>query len=1416
LQQAGFVILGVHSADGSAAEWSKNCGVEYHATRKDFEASLDATEFEWLFSLNNPWVIPASVLRLPKLGTINYHDSPLPRYRGLYATTWALIHGETSHAVSFHEVTESIDEGRILRQSAVPIVPEDTAWTLNAKCFETAIATFRELVLELVRIASVDQLNVTLQDDRIASYFGRWARPPKAAFIDFREPAEAIHDLVRALDFGPIDNPFAIPKLLVENRVYAVGHAEVLSQSTHSCGELVQAATESIDVATSTRVIRLSRITSLIGGPVDAMELARAVNGQPKPCLPCLSVQEANTLTERYIELCRNESFWHRQLRSARQPELGFQVGGIQRPEASAQLSNFSRALGRYAGVEPLAVAASCVAAFLAKVNHFEGFDLGLVLTEADPLIAALTAPVVPLRIEANADQSLTELATSIETGIALVRARGSFCQDLVLRYPELRIRGEFRARVAIGAYDRAPKESSAELFIGVNDETREVSLTHHGKLDPWQVSSIDDLLTQLLKSLQAIPNESLAQVPWLSETLRRQVLVGWNDSEHPLPELSMTSLIEAVALRQPDANAVRFAGYSLSYAELTHRSRLVARRLIEQGVRTGDLVALSLPRSVEMVVAMVAILRAGAAYLPIDPSYPAARGRAMLDGAHVSVAITCEGLRDKFFGQVAQLILFDEQPETLRTVAVPSSRTTDLPEARPDGLFCVIYTSGSTGKPKGVEVTQRGMVNHALAIARNYELGPNDRVLCSASLSFDVVGEQIYPALVSGAEVVIRPEDLFDSFRGFDDFIRSEQVTVMILPTSFWHEWTRELVATNSMPPESLRALSVGTEKALGERLSQWQAVSAGRVRFFQGYGPTETTITSTMYLHDGGNADTELPIGRPLTNTQVYLLDRHMQPVPPGMLGELFIAGAGVARGYRNDPALTAERFLKCPFVEDGRMYRTGDLARFRPDGQLVFCGRADSQVKIRGFRVELAEIETALCAQPNVSEALVSLRTDHGDPQLVAYVVPRSSEIDVTALLAALEQRLPHYMVPQSVVTLAQFPKTPNQKIDKQALPMPARPLPVERKVSAVASNPLQLSLVEIWRTLLGIQPSIDEDFFALGGHSLLAVRMLSMVERAHQKLVPLSCFVQNPTVSGLARELGMGEAKSSLLVTVRAGTTRPPLWLVHPVGGHVAYAYRLREYMAPHQPIIGFQAQGVDGKLPPLETVQQMAHIYVKRMREVQKTGPYFVAGPSMGGLIALEMAQVLRRQAQDVALLALIDTWGPGYPRPTSRLQKVIDQARTIWRQPSWQERITLVRGRSRRHFQISAGPGGKAIPPRYDALAGTNVSAELLHTIQRVWQANERANLAYEPSVYDGAVLLLRAKSTLHWSGMRFDDPYNGWRGLVKGPFDCQVVDCSHSELADNPPQAAAVRLQTAIDAIWEKYISSDVQLRAS
>ena len=696
--------------------------------------------------------------------------------------------------------------------------------------------------------------------------------------------------------------------------------------------------------------------------------------------------------------------------------------------------------------------------------------------------------------------------------------------------------------------------------------------------------------------------------------------------------------------------------------------------------------------------------------------------------------------------------------------------------------------------------------MNHGIAMAENYGLRPGDRVLCSASIGFDVMGEQIYPALLSGAEVVVRPDDLFDSFAGFDAFVRAEGISAMVLPTAFWHEWVRELQRGGAPIPLSLRSVSTGTEKVLGKHLATWQQKSAGRVRFFQGYGPTETTITCTMYVHDSESFDAEraVPIGRPLPNTRVHILDSAMEPVPVGVPGEIYVGGVGLARGYRANPAMTAERFVADPFRCGGRLYRTGDIGRYEPDGQIVYITRTDSQIKIRGHRVELGEIENVLRAHSDVDDAVVIFEPAGGQNRLVAYVVTRG-HVDPKSLIDHAGAHLPEYMMPVAVVQLRAFPKTANQKVDRRALPRPELSGPVRQ----LARSANEARLQALWAIELGRNADdfgVFDSFFDLGGDSLRAVSMLSAVETAFDTPVLLSAFVRSPTISGLAALLqsppDVASTEDLVVVVQRGRPDRCPLWLIHAVGGHVVFGNHLRASVHPDQPLLGIQARGLDGRLSPHTSIAAMADEYAALIRATQTDGPYFLAGPSMGGYIAIEVARRLEQGGACVALLALMDAWGPGFPRPTSKRVRLVDNARAFAAMPSWRERLVRMRMRMR------DGPVGDAPfePPRYDVLDHLSArlgdsGATLIRMINAVTHANQQASRGHVVRPFDTPMLLLRADRRVQWSGMRFDDPGNGWEPFARGGLSTIGFDYDHRELVDEPGHAVGQALQAAIDA---------------
>jgi amino acid adenylation domain-containing protein len=623
-----------------------------------------------------------------------------------------------------------------------------------------------------------------------------------------------------------------------------------------------------------------------------------------------------------------------------------------------------------------------------------------------------------------------------------------------------------------------------------------------------------------LLQGITANADTPLWQLPLVSPAEQQ---LGFGPTKK-LPEACIHDLFAAQAAQTPQATAVRFANSELTYQELNARANQLARSLQARGVGPDSLVGIYLERSLEMAVAVLGVLKAGGTYLPLDPGYPEDRLAYMIEDSQTSLLLTEEQLAGWLNGRNLQHISLDSQ-----WAEIAAADASDLPHrATPDSLAYVIYTSGSTGQPKGVLVPHRGLLNYSTAVAEKYSLMPADRVLQFASLSFDVAAEEMFPTWISGAALVLRSDEILLSFADFLKFIAQEQLTVLNLPAPYWQEWTAELVRSQTVLPPSLRLVVTGSDKVASDAWQQWQTAVGQGIRLINVYGPTEATIGSSLYEKtDQPLAGSSVPIGRPLANTQIYLLDAHRQPVPIGVPGELHIGGAGVARGYLNRPALTAEKFIPNPFTEAGApglsatLYKTGDLARYLADGNIEFLGRIDQQVKIRGFRIELGEIEEGLRQHTAVQESIVLAREDDGqEKRLVAYVVAQET-VSASDLYAWLKERLPYYMLPSTFVFLDSLPQTPSGKLDRRALPQPDYSQRPELEKPYVAPRtPVEKLLATIWADILKLpQVGVYDDFFDLGGHSLLGTQVISRIRATMRVALPLRTLFESPTIASL---------------------------------------------------------------------------------------------------------------------------------------------------------------------------------------------------------------------------------------------------------------------------------------------------------
>jgi len=797
------------------------------------------------------------------------------------------------------------------------------------------------------------------------------------------------------------------------------------------------------------------------------------------------------------------------------------------------------------------------------------------------------------------------------------------------VKLPELTV-SSYSVEIGTAKFDLTlSMENTADGLAGVWEYNADL-------FDKATIARMAGHFQTLLEAIVANPQQKVSSLPLLTERERHQLLVDWNNTTKEYPsDKCIHQLFEQQVQLTPDAEAVLFEDKQLTYRELNQRANCLAHHLRTLGVGPEVLVGICVERSLEMVVGLLGILKAGGAYVPLDSAYPPERLAFMLEDSQVGVLLTQARLVESIPKHQGCIVCLDTDWEIIEL----QSEANLISEVKLDNLAYVIYTSGSTGKPKGVAIEHRNTV--ALLDWARQVFNPEEvaGVLASTSICFDLSVFELFVPLSCGGKVILAENALH-----LPTLWAAPYVTLInTVPSAI-----AELLRIDGIP-SSVRTVNLAGEPLRNKLVQQVYEHNTVQ-KVFNLYGPSEDTTYSTYTLvKKGGNAPP--PIGRPIANTQVYILDAQQQLVPIGVPGELYIGGAGLARGYLNRPELTADRFILNPFSNDSgsRLYKTGDLARYLPDGNIEFLGRIDHQVKIRGFRIELGEIEAVLRQNRAVEDTVViSQQYDLHDKRLVAYVVPSQEQVLSTSELRRdLKQKLPDHMVPSAFVPLEALPLTPNGKVDRRALPMPDG----IRSVEETFAPPLTLFeevLANIWSEVLRLDSvGIHDNFFELGGHSLLAVRLLAQIEKTFGKNLPLATLFQSPTIQQLGnilRQKGWS-APYQTLVRIQPGGSKRPLFFIHVLGKGLKFCRPLTSHLDPEQPIYGLAAEIMDEV--SLSKVGDVVAHYIKEMRSIQPEGPYLLAGIYCGGRVAYEMAQQLHAQGQKVALLALLDTLKDG-------------------------------------------------------------------------------------------------------------------------------------------------------------------------
>lgn len=791
---------------------------------------------------------------------------------------------------------------------------------------------------------------------------------------------------------------------------------------------------------------------------------------------------------------------------------------------------------------------------------------------------------------------------------------------------------------LTMAAYPLPPAGSRFDLAVFLIEMPAGVSIQvdyNIALFDSGRIARMLGHLRTLLEGVLADPAQSLSALPLLTSSEAEEVIV-WNSTFRPMIQQSVPELFDRQVDRTPEGVALIYRNLRHTYSDLRRRADRLAKYLVTRGVGPGVLVGVYLNRSDQMVIGLLAILRAGAAYVPLDPSYPAQRISYVVQDSGIEVVLTETRLLERLPVDSAQVLCIDH-------VEADQKLELTLPPVATESPAYVIYTSGSTGKPKGVSIPHKAVSNVLCAMRRLLEIDVDDRLLAITTLSFDIAVLELFLPLISGATVVIADAEAAADGSLLLRALSDHRITTMQATPATW----RILIDSGWTGSPPLKVLCGG--EALSRSLANELAGRSESV--WNLYGPTETTIWSAACRVVAGHGP--VPIGRPIDNTEFHVLGRRLEPVPIGVSGELYIGGEGLALGYLNSPELTRQRFIPDPHnaAPGARLYKTGDLVRYLPSGQLQYLGRTDTEVKLRGYRIDLTEIEAVILQYSGVAQAAAVVR-EQGleDRRLLAYVVGASpNAVDQAQLRAHLKRTLPAYMIP-ALVMVDDLPRTPNNKLDRRSLP--ETQVSVDRDGFIQPRNATEQTLADMWAGLLKVsRVSVTSSFFDLGGHSLLAIALMVDVEQAFGRRLPASTLFHNPTIEYLAECLEECSGSTSSLAALNAKGSKPPFF----IGGSNPVFIEIARHLGPDQPVYKMDLYALQEKrlmagLGPHTDFESMVAEFVRDIRAVEPSGPYYLGGACYGGIVALEAARQLEARGESVALLLVWQSRAPSFFR----------------------------------------------------------------------------------------------------------------------------------------------------------------------
>ena len=1142
LLERGHTILGIISPLAESQKLATQHHIDYFGSLSSAQLTLSTTSFDYLFSIVNSSILTEKIISSAKKLAINFHNAPLPRYAGVHAPSWAILNDEKNHGVTWHLMTNCIDGGDILKQAIFSIDPHETGLSLNLKCYQYAVTTFKELINDIERKA----IAPISQNSNQRSYYNFNQKPLGNGWISWDNSAESIERVVRALDLGHHHhNRLAAPKLKLGNNTFIISKLQQIEElSNEPPGTIVKILSGSWYIATQTTMIRIDQLHSLDGRSCTLDTIAldyNLYNGYqlPSPTLPQL------TQYERFSSDCaRWEPFWVRELITINHSALPFLSPHQHHNECDEIncLGHLSLSKKIFDGetwispdTHPIDILLTGLFIYLYRMesNDQMGIGFGVSTTQQEEqTFQEFFTPLVPFSITFESQLTFYEALQLVKKQRAIIEGRLTFAKDVFYRYPELlqTDRAEYHIAVIIdnkATLNKTINHIKAPLIITIASDSNELTwwsrkslISQEGPLVNIIQNSIGHLQT-LLESLPDNKDSSISKLPLLTHKELQAIL--HNLSKTALTPSGNKTIVEAFenqVCATPNNVALIYEYESLTYNELNKKANQLARYLQKKGLSANTFGAICTTQEVHLIIGILAILKTGAAYIPIDRNYPTQHIRFLLSDSKPKILLASikpeATVQDDCTKQNTSILLF-------QTIApfISNEDENNLQHIQitPETLAYVIYTSGTTGKPKGVMVPHRGVVR--LVNNTNYiQIHTHDRMAQAASVSFDAATFEIWGALLNGATLIAIPHSTLLNISKFSEFLDKNAITILWLTSALFNQYAEK----NPGLFKQLTYLLVGGDVLNKERIMSVLDCTDGSPHYIlNGYGPTEnTTFTTTHLISQQDKHLSTIPIGKPITNTSVYILDEYLQPVPLGAVGELYSGGEGLALGYLNRPELTKEKFIDNPFgnTKEAKLYKTGDMVRWMPNATIEYLGRRDSQIKIRGFRVEPSAIQAHLLHHQAISQCVVTAHElDMQTKVLVAYIVC-TEEISDKEIQSFLAHELPSYMIPNFFMRLNELPLTTNGKINHNKLPPIDYSKSIRTSDYVAPETTLEKSLTTLWSKLLATKNiSVDDNFFDLGGHSLLITQLILQIKDKYQIDLSLHKFLYNPTVRHL---------------------------------------------------------------------------------------------------------------------------------------------------------------------------------------------------------------------------------------------------------------------------------------------------------